>query len=194
MATISVHNDMSGPGPLTVAATWKVKPGKESEFEEWHRGISASATAFPGHLGVSVMRPGNSSGEYVVIFKFDTYEHLASWQESEVRRKWLQKAIQFKSEETRYQTGYGIEFWFTSPREPVPPPRWKMAVVTMLAIYPVVNLMNIVLKPVIGGLSPWVGGLIATPVTILLMTYMVMPGMTRLLSRWLFAATKEDKL
>ena len=73
---------MSGPGPLTVAATWKVKPGKESEFEEWHRGISAAATVFPGHLGVSVMRPGNSSGEYVVIFKFDTYEHLASWQES----------------------------------------------------------------------------------------------------------------
>ena len=134
MATNFEHNDLSGPGPLTVAATWKVKPGKESEFEEWHRGISAAAIAFPGHLGVNVMRPGNSSGEYVVIFKCDTYEHLASWQESEVRREWLQKAIQFKAEETRYQTGYGIEFWFTSPREPVPPPRWKMAVVTMLAI------------------------------------------------------------
>ena len=178
-------------GPLTVVATWKVQPGKEAAFEEWHRGLSAAATRFPGHLGVSVMRPSHATGEYVVIFKFDTYEHLAAWQNSAERREWLRRAAGLKADATRYQSGYGLEFWFASPDAHAPPPRWKMAAVTTLALYPVVNLLIIALNPLIGGWSIWTGGLVALPLTIILMTYLVMPAMTRLFSRWLFETTQE---
>ena len=71
------------------------------------------------------------------------------------------------------------------------PPRWKMALVTILAIYPTVNLVNISLRPLIGGLSPWLAGLAAIPIIVLLMTYVVMPLMTRVFAGWLFPAAKE---
>lgn len=42
------------------------------------------------------------------------------------------------------------------------------------------------LRPVRGIHSPWIGGLVATPLIILLMTYLVMPLMTRKFFPWLF--------
>lgn len=191
MLAATAQGEVGGSGPLTVVAAWKVKPGKEAAFEEWHRGLSAEASKFPGHLGVSVMRQPAPSGEYLVIFKFDSYENLVAWQESPVRQEWLKKAESLRADEVRYQSGYGLEFWFTSPLSGKYPPRWKMALISMLAIYPLVNLLNIILTPLIAGLSPWVGGLVATPIIILLMTYLVMPFMTRIFSRWLFSVPPE---
>ncbi len=191
MKDTTLHTEMGDSGPLTVVASWKVKPGKEAAFEEWHCEISAAALAFPGHLGVTVIRPSQTTGEYVVIFKFDTLEHLAAWQESALRREWLAKAESLQIQKPRYQTGYGLEFWFTSPKAMQHPPRWKMALVTVLAIYPTVNLVSLSLRPLIGGLSPWLGGLVAIPIIVLLMTYLVMPLMTRVFASWLFPAAKE---
>lgn len=188
-----MHIEENGSGPLTVVASWKVKPGKEAAFEEWHRGISAAALAFPGHLGVTVIRPSQTRDEYVVVFKFDSYEHLGAWQISATRREWLKKAESLQVQKPRYQTGYGLEFWFTSPKAMQHPPRWKMALVTVLAIYPTVNLVNIILTPFIGGFSPWLGSLVATPIIIVLMTYLVMPFLTRIFSHWLFPDTEETE-
>jgi hypothetical protein len=191
MEDTAMPTGMNGSGPLTVVVSWKVKPGKEAAFEEWHRGISAAALTFPGHLGVTVIRPSQTTGEHIVIFKFDTLEHLAAWQESALRREWLARAGSLQIQKPRYQTGYGLEFWFASPKGAQHPPRWKMALITVLAIYPTVNLVNISLKPLIGGLSPWLAGLVAIPIIVLLMTYVVMPFMTRVFAGWLFPAAKE---
>ena len=32
--------------------------------------------------------PGATKGEYVVVFRFDTYQHLCAWQESAIRRSY----------------------------------------------------------------------------------------------------------
>jgi len=32
---------MDAAGPLTVVAAWKIKPGMEAAFEDWHQGIFA---------------------------------------------------------------------------------------------------------------------------------------------------------
>ena len=185
-------DEAGGDGPLTVVVTWKIKPGCEKDFEVWHRGISAAAFDFPGHLGISVLRPTKPSGEYVVIFHFDTYEHLHTWQESEVRKEWLKRAALFQADEPSYRMESGLEFWFTPPAGEQHPPRWKMSLVAMLAIYPLVNVLGIVFGPLLNGLSPWVAGLVITPVTILLMTYLVMPFLTRVFARWLFIRPQES--
>ena len=79
-------------GPLTVVVTWRVRKGRETEFEAWRHDISAAALKFPGHMGVNVILPSGSMREYVVVFRFDTYEHLRAWQESDIRQElWLYK-------------------------------------------------------------------------------------------------------
>lgn len=180
-------------GPLTVIAAWRIKPGMEAAFEAWHQGIVAEAARFPGHLGNIVMRPGEASDEYRVIFRFDSLEHLLSWETSHARGEWLRKSEHFRASPIRYRKGYGLEFWFASPRAAAvgPPPRWKMALVTIVAIYALVNFVGMAFAPFVGGLSPWLVGFVETAVIVLLMTYLVMPAVTRMLARWLFPLSKD---
>jgi len=97
-------------GPLTVIITWRVRRGCEGEFEAWRREISAAALKFPGHMGIDVILPGATQGEYVVVFRFDTYQHLRAWQESDIRRELLKKAEAFREKEPSYRRESGLEY------------------------------------------------------------------------------------
>ena len=85
------ENTMDAANPVTTIVTWEIQQGKEKQFETWRHEIEAAATKFPGHLGVNLIVPSNESREYTVIFRFDTYEHLRAWQESDVRRDLLKR-------------------------------------------------------------------------------------------------------
>ena len=65
------------PAPVTTTVTRRVKPGHEPFYEQFLQGIIASASEFPGHLGVEVFRPQSASaGEYRIVYRFDTADHL----------------------------------------------------------------------------------------------------------------------
>lgn len=103
-------NTMDASGPVTTIVTWKIQEGREKQFETWRHEIEAAATKFPGHLGVNLIVPNNGSREYTVIFRFDTYEHLRTWQESDIRLDLLKKAEQFQATNPTYKTESGSYF------------------------------------------------------------------------------------
>lgn len=73
--------------PVTVVVAQQVKPGCEAQYEEWIRGITQVSSTYPGHLGANVIRPQPGvRPEYVVIFRFDSYETLKSWMTSRDRQ------------------------------------------------------------------------------------------------------------
>ena len=82
----------------------------------------------------------------------------------------------------------GLETWFTLPRQPgvPPPPRHKMVVITTLTIFLLINLVSLALSPLVRELHPLLRTLLVTATTVTLMTYLVMPRMTRLFRRWLY--------
>lgn len=185
MSANAVHNGVSGCEPLTVVATWKVKPGEEAAFEELQRAFTRESAQFPGYLGVSVMRNPTPSGEYVVIYKFDCQEHLDAWQESSVRQELLRKAEPLRADVVRYQTGSGLEFWFTSPTSPPHPPRWKMAIITVLGVWPVSILVPSVLKPFLAGVPQLLQALFMAVGIVIILTWAVMPVLARIFRAWL---------
>jgi antibiotic biosynthesis monooxygenase (ABM) superfamily enzyme len=172
-------------GPLTVVVTWRVRQGCEPEFEAWRREISAAALKFPGHMGIDVILPGNTRGEYVVIFRFDTYQHLRAWQESDIRRELLKKAEPFRESEPSYHLESGLEYWFASPGIPASPPRWKMALVTVLGVWPVSMLVPWLLNPLIGSQPLALQALFMAVGIVILLTWGVMPALVRILRPWL---------
>jgi len=172
-------------GPLTVVVTWRIRPGRESEFETWRREIAAAALEFPGHLGINVLRPGVTPGEYVVIFRFDSYEHLRAWQESDVRRELLKKAEPFREKKPTYRLESGLEFWFAPPGVPASPPRWKMALVTVVGVWPASLLVPWLLHPVTGNLPAPLSALLIAVGIVILLTWAIMPLLVRLLRPWL---------
>ena len=180
---------MQGPvdatGPLTVIVNWRVRQGCEREFEAWRHEISAAALGFPGHMGINVILPSGNGREYVVIFRFDTYEHLRTWQESEIRRELLKKAESFRESEPSYRLESGLEYWFVPSDVAASPPRWKMAIVTVLGVWPVSILVPWLLNPLIANLPQLLQALFVSVGIVILLTWAVMPVLVRILRPWL---------
>ena len=82
----------------------------------------------------------------------------------------------------------GLESWFTLPDRPgtPPPPPHKMALLTWITIFPLITIVVIVLEPLLEPLSVVPRLAITTAVTVPIMTWLVMPRITRLLRGWLY--------
>jgi antibiotic biosynthesis monooxygenase (ABM) superfamily enzyme len=174
--------------PVTAVASRRVRPGREEEFEQWTSGILAAANGFSGYLGSEVLRPaGPEDDEYRIVFRFDHASNLKRWESSEERRRWLREVKPLVREENvRVLTG--LETWFTLPQRPgePAPPRYKMAVITWLAVFPLITAIFVAFEPLLNQLPMLLRTLVLTVVMVTLMTYVVMPRLTRLFSFWLY--------
>ncbi|HJS83502.1 MAG TPA: antibiotic biosynthesis monooxygenase [Nitrososphaera sp.] len=130
------HHDARAPssnsdGPVTVIVTRRAKKGKIKEFEEWMDGIIHEVMKFEGHMGSNIIRPTDelTNPEYVIIFRFSTYENLAKWERSEIRKEWLEKSRKVTEGEAVIEKQTGLEFWFT-PRSGRPDKAHELPLVT----------------------------------------------------------------
>ncbi len=72
------------------------------------------------------------------------------------------------------------------PARPVTPPkRWKMWLLTCIAIYPVITSLGYILQAVAGGLPVYAHFMILVPIAVALLVFVVMPALTRRFHRWI---------
>jgi uncharacterized protein len=179
----------TGTAPVTTTVTRRVRPGHEAAYEEFLRGIIAAASVFPGHLGVEVISPQSAAmGEYRTVYRFDTGEHLRAWLDSSEHAAWLERAEPHVIGPIHTSFVTGLETWFTLPgaHGVAPPPPYKMALVTWITIFPLITLIVAVTGPLLEGLPVAVRLGITTAIAVPLMTWVVMPRVTRLLRGWLY--------
>ncbi|HEV8404378.1 MAG TPA: antibiotic biosynthesis monooxygenase [Nitrososphaera sp.] len=186
------HTDDENNGPVTVIVTRKARKGKIDEFEEWMDGIIHEAMKFEGHMGVNIIRPSNMSNpEYIIIFRFDTLENLAKWEKSEIRRQWIEKSKDVTEGEPTVEKQSGLEFWFTPNSGNVSaaalqqPPRYKMAMIVTGVIFVLVSTLLPQIRNATASLPVLLSTLAGVVIMVLLMTYVIMPSVTRLLRPWL---------
>ena len=177
--------------PVTVSITRHVAPDRVDQMVAWVRAGSSLAERFPGFLGTGWVRPALGSPEWHMLYRFVDQESLRAWEESPQRTWWLSSA-QGMVRETRTERRTGIEGWFDPPRhrsvdEPAPaaPPRWKQAATIWLAFFPLSLLANATLGRLLGGQNVAVRTLVLTLCLTPLMTYLVLPRVTRALQWWL---------
>ena len=188
------QNSPSLDQPVTYIIRRRVKTDCQTEFELWLTGINQVALKFDGHLGVNVIRPSDATaGDYVIIWRFASYANLKKWEDSTVRKDWLDKSWHLSTGLPRIQKLTGLEFWFTPPSgaaATAPPPKHKMAVVVMLALYPLLMILHLLLNPVfvLVPLPYPLQLLITVIIAVLIMTFFLMPFMTRLFAKWLYSA------
>lgn len=186
------HTDDEDNGPVTVIVTRKARKGKIDEFEEWMDGIIHEAMKFEGHMGVNIIRPSNMSNpEYIIIFRFNTLENLAKWEKSEIRRQWIEKSKDVTEGEPTVEKQSGLEFWFTPNSGNVSaaalqqPPRYKMAMIVTGVIFVLVSTLLPQIRNATASLPVLLSTLVGVVIMVLLMTYVIMPSITRLLRPWL---------
>ncbi len=185
-----INNSYNAPDPpVTVSVFRRVKPASVRAFEEFLSGVINASMTFEGHLGTNVFRNSDPNNpEYMIVFKFDRRSNLRRWEESQCRRQWLARIESLTIGSPAIEVLTGLETWFTiSPRKPiVPPPRYKMATLTWIAIFPLVNIIHLLLGSTLNSLPPLLRSLILTVMLVPIMTYVVMPRITRLFAWWLY--------
>lgn len=178
---------------VTVVITQVVKPGCESAYEAWLKDITRVARTYIGHLGTNVIRPQlGVRNEYVIIFRFDGYENLKAWMTSRDREYWLNQGKHLVESDPDVQQICGLEAWFSLPGQPLKtPPRYKTALLTWGAVFVLINLLNTFVTPLLRGLPPLIISLIITITMVLLLTYVVMPRVSRLFNSWLYPKLRK---
>jgi hypothetical protein len=175
--------------PVTVDVVQRVRRGNEQAFEALLAQIISTASTFEGYLGSSVFRPsGQDDHEYRIVFKFDRLEHLKRWEHSSVRQRFLSQARNLTVDAGTFSIMTGLETWFTLPAKPgmLPPPRYKMVLVSGIAIFGLNQLLTVLPLAWLAQLPSVLRLLILVLLTTTLMTYVVMPRLTKLLAGWLY--------
>jgi hypothetical protein len=174
---------------VTVAR--RVAPGREGEFEDWAGELTAAASHFPGFLGAGLLRPGFVGEDWHVVYRFETPERLAAWEESPRRAELLARG-EHLMDTTGVQRVTGLETWFELPGRTAPaPPRRRMFVVSLLGYYPVQLVVYLTLGVLTARWPLPLRLAVLVPVVAALMTWFVMPQLARLFAGWLYSSPRS---
>ncbi|RVW08824.1 antibiotic biosynthesis monooxygenase [Prescottella agglutinans] len=175
-----------GAEAVTVVVTHPPVPGRESEFLAWQQRIDDAETRFPGFRGTELHAPiPGVQDEWTILFTFDSQEHLDRWLESPERAALLAEGQAFKDFSVRpIPNPYGS--WFPTGGEAgTPVPSWKTALSVLVGLYPLVVVLTLVIDAVWPGAPLWASLLIGNIASVSLLTWVVMPVVTRALRFWL---------
>lgn len=172
----------------------RVKVGFEPEFERVMEQFIDTAVNFPGCLGGQLVHPGEEVGIqddlYHAVLAFTSSESLRAWQNSRERLHGLNAASAYIEGQAMVREVSGLAHWFqAATQKQVAPPRWKIAIVTWLGIFPTVYLLFLVLG---GILAPWPllpRIVVLTILVVTLMTWFVAPLLTRIFKPWLYSSS-----
>lgn len=185
--------------PVLLLVSRRAKLGHESEFELHMAQFIKAAESYPGCLGVQLVHPGDETevddALYHALMAFDNDASLQAWQHSPERAIGLESIAPYIKGVASVRGISGLANWF----QPAPknkqtqPPRWKIAVVTWLGIFPTVYLLFLLLGDL---LAPWT--LLArifllTILVVAIMTWVIAPQLTKRLSSWLYPSLSKIK-
>ena len=168
------------------AITRVAREGKEQDFEEAIMRFVARSMNHHGTTGVHLLRPTAKSRprEYGILRSFRSEHHLREFYDSELFAQWQAEVADLVEGTPEYRDLHGLEAFFRAGARQ-PPPRWKMAVVTWLGVFPVVLFWSRLLGPAFDWLDPVLVTAIVTLAAVMTLTWLVMPNLTKLFSPWL---------
>lgn len=174
--------------PMTMITRRRVRPAARVAFEEALHELIQASLQCPGQLGVHVVTPADlSSCEYAIIRKFTDAAAQARFYESALYRDWQLRVAPMVEGEPDVRMLEGLESWFSLPNETaLAPDEWKMALLTFLASYPAILLLDALLDPVIGRWPTWAHTFVVVGLLVPLLTWTIMPRLTRRCRRWLY--------
>lgn len=179
--------------PVTVIIRRRVKPGAETAYEAWLQALQTDARQLPGYLGVTTQRPApGGPREYVSAVRFDSLPNLQAFERSDLRREHLARLGDWVEGDAAWEAMTGLEFWFSPPPGTVVPlpSRPRMALVMVAMVFTLVLVIGSAVNAVFARLpfqTPYPLRLLITiAIEVVLMTWWLMPLVTRRLAIWIY--------
>ena len=178
----------SGKDLTVVVVSRNVFPEHERDYDDWVRRLIAAAKQAHGIKGVTTLiPPPGKTGLHHLVLRFADRQSVQAWEESEIRKELSKEADSFSRMSRQEATG--LETWFSIPECPEleTPPRWKMAIVTFIAVYVlsiiIIPLLEIPFKEV----NFYLLNILVAALLVGILTWAVMPWFSRYVFRkWLY--------
>jgi antibiotic biosynthesis monooxygenase (ABM) superfamily enzyme len=185
---------LRGPRASTVI-TQHYPANKADTFMAWQREVAALAGAYPGYQATEVYPPTGDGDEWVIIIHFDDEAMLRAWLDAPERAAWLaelpHEALGFRQQ--TMPTGFGS--WVAGQTaDGTPVPHWKSFLLVLVALYPVVMLLALIVSPRTAGLGLAFAMLVGNVISVAILEWAVMPLLNRALAPWLAAHGRDGRL
>lgn len=140
-----VQDDASAArsSPVSAVISTRVKPGMEADYYRWEQKIAAAQSKARGLEGYRFESPlPGVQEDFVSILRFDNQANLTAWLQSPQRQALVEEAVPFTAEFHTRVLQSGFEQWFrdATPEGAPRPAAWKMNLIVLLTLYPVVFL------------------------------------------------------
>jgi antibiotic biosynthesis monooxygenase (ABM) superfamily enzyme len=176
-------------GQYHVAITRHVKPGKEQEFAAALREFAQASLAVPGTLGVHLIGPvpGSGGGEFGILRTFEDEAASRAFYASPLFADWEQRAAPLAEAATETRQLHGLEAFFRDGHR-LPPPRWKMALLTWMGVFPCALLWSKIVRSMLTGFPELAAFAVANVLVVITLAWLVMPLLTTMFANWLHPA------
>jgi uncharacterized protein len=177
-----------GAGLVTVVVSHPVDPADEDTFLAWQERVTDAERKFAGFRGAELFRPvPGLQDEWTALYRYDTDEHLNAWLESTERKRLLEQGRRFNDFRLhRISSPFGS--WFAQPggdEEGGGPAQWKTALSVLVGLYPTVVVLTLIISGLWKNAELWAALLVGNILSVTLLTWVVMPIVTRALRFWL---------
>ncbi|TQF74110.1 hypothetical protein FK531_05510 [Rhodococcus spelaei] len=171
---------------VTVAVSHPSVSGREAEFLAWQQRVVEAEKAFPGFRGSQTRRPVTGIQEnWTILFTFDSSENLERWLSSPERAALLEEGREFRGFEVHpIANPFGSWFPAGGP-DAAPAAQWKTALSVLIGLYPTVVILTLLIAEIWPGAPLWLGLLVGNVLSVTILTWVVMPVVTRALRFWL---------
>lgn len=193
---IAVSTPSDAPGTCVTEAIFSaVKPGMEDAYRAWTFRIQAAQAKYPGYRGTYLQAPTSSQGRHwTTLLRYASTQELEAWMTSAERADLLQESKDFIENEESMRFGTAFPGWI-----PVPPqngqsaPPWKIALLVLLGLFPVVMLEIKFLSPWLAplGLGVSTSTFIGNAISVAITSFCTVPASIKWFDWWLFP--KQDK-
>jgi antibiotic biosynthesis monooxygenase (ABM) superfamily enzyme len=171
--------------PIHMAITRQIRPGCEAEFQLALQKFFMASFAHSGVQGASMIvpLPGSTSSEFGILRTFANEEERDAFYRSPMFKEWEEQIKPLTEGEPIRRQLTGLEAWFRSSNNP--PPLWKMGIATYLGVVPVIMFLSLTLGRWIQNWNFVLNNIVFNAFVVVLLTWVVMPLITRALHGWL---------
>ncbi|MBX3746088.1 MAG: antibiotic biosynthesis monooxygenase [Verrucomicrobiae bacterium] len=173
--------------PIHIAITRRVRQDRVEDFKHLLAEFAQRSLGEPGTLGVHCLHPppGAASREFGILRSFATEHARDAFYETPLYKEWVRRIEPMVEGEAEYRQLSGLEAWFRDTKGPMPP-RWKMALLTWMAVWPISTLVPSLLRPILAPVAhPLVFTAIVSASIVVTLTWFAMPALVRLSHSWL---------
>jgi antibiotic biosynthesis monooxygenase (ABM) superfamily enzyme len=177
--------------PAILVVTDRVSKSKQDEYEKFVGELHHMLEQQPGFVSVDWVHLARDHHlEYTALLRFEDDFSATNWElDPEIRAK-IDELQTFTDGPAKMANAAGLELCadHQPPQPPSIPAFWKRVAVSVAAVYPSLMLLMAISQPFIGTLPQAAQILIIVIVLSALLTWPIMPVLTRILRLWLMPA------